>query len=151
MNQTPDDAVKKEGSENIPKGTVDASSIINQIKQINDSIIQSNKAKTKTASSILAPPIASTESHTAPLQPQMMSSSSVILSSTVMSQLTSCSDNTKALPVVVQTANGGMAFASVSVGTILGITPERKYVVMPLSSVIGLNKTTVIPPDKKGR
>lgn len=147
MNQTPDEAVLKEEPENIPKESVDESSIINQIKQINDSIIQSNKAKIKTTSSISAPPAVMIESQTTTLQ-----SSSVILPSTVvMSQLTTCSDNTKAMPVVVQTANGGMAFASVSVGTILGITPERKYVVMPLSSVIGSNKTTVLPPDKKGR
>lgn len=147
--QPPDEAVNKEMCENIPKESVDESSIINQIKQINDSIIQSNKAKTKTGSSISVPPAVSIQSRTVPLQPQLMTSSTVVLPSTV--QLTSCSDNTKALPVVVQTANGGMAFASVSVGTILGITPEKKYVNMPLSSVIGSNKTTVILPDKKSR
>lgn len=147
--QLPDEAENKEVCENIPKESVDESSIINQIKQINDSIIQSNKAKTKTGSSISVPPAVSIQSRTVPLQPQLRTSSTVVLPSTV--QLTSCSDNTKALPVVVQTANGGMAFASVSVGTILGITPEKKYVNMPLSSVIGSNKTTVILPDKKSR
>ncbi|KAL1506410.1 hypothetical protein ABEB36_005780 [Hypothenemus hampei] len=140
-------------------------SIINQIKQINNALIQSNKAKaisshnevvTSSSSSSTVPPLVpitsalqivpivapNIQSSTTPLQMiAPLVSSTQMQSSQMAIQL---ADNVKAVPLIIQTENG-VAFASVSEGMILGMIQgsESKFVAIPLNSVIpgGLTMT----------
>ncbi|XP_066150583.1 serum response factor homolog isoform X1 [Euwallacea fornicatus] len=120
--------------------TKDKSSIISQIKQFNNALIQSNKAKISIPST--SPPQPSKPVVPPPPQLQRVPPSTPLV---ITPQPPA--DSPKARPLVVKTPNG-VAFASVAEGMILGITPESKYVIMPISSVanrgeIGIAPTTI--------
>lgn len=131
------------------------STIISQIKQINNALILSNKAKAASSQNHTTPSTASDS-----IQPSSVASlvstvptltSSTILQSTPSLQLISpvitrvppqvpiqISENVKAVPLIVQTDNG-VGFASVSDGMILGMiqgAADSKFVAIPLNSVV---------------
>lgn len=139
--------VKDEAEEN--------STIISQIKQINNALILSNKAKAASSQNHTIPSTASDS-----IQPSSVASlvstvptltSANILQSTPSLQLISpvitrvppqvpvqISENVKAVPLIVQTDNG-VGFASVSDGMILGMiqgAADSKFVAIPLNSVV---------------
>ncbi|CAH1131081.1 unnamed protein product [Ceutorhynchus assimilis] len=122
----------------------DQSAIISQLKQINDALIQSNKAKADSSQSFptITNPLPFSPS-ACPILPSAIPPvsslpSPQLISTPIHQAAVAISENEKPVPLIVQTGNG-MGFASVSDGMILGMIKgpgETKFVAMPIGSVV---------------
>ncbi|XP_050296331.1 serum response factor homolog [Anthonomus grandis grandis] len=113
--------------------TPENATIINQINQIKDALIQSNKAKAASSHTTMLPSTSSSN------VPSLITSTQPPPQIQLIPSSLTPDNNMKVVPLIAPTPNGGFGFVSVAEGLILGTiqnSPTPKYVAIPLSSVI---------------